>query len=127
MALISCRECGKQVSTEAAACPACGAPPTKVPKPLMPPMPARAEGATAGRVLKWVGGGFAAFVALVLYFGSKPVDPKVAEREKEECLRALTSSVGRSTVGYADRQAYDKEVKDKCDGFEINGKPVVPR
>ncbi len=28
MALIKCRECGKDVSTEAAACPSCGAPPS---------------------------------------------------------------------------------------------------
>jgi len=27
MALIKCRECGKEISTEAAACPSCGAPP----------------------------------------------------------------------------------------------------
>jgi hypothetical protein len=35
MALISCRECGEPVSTEAAACPHCGAPPQRrVPPPL---------------------------------------------------------------------------------------------
>lgn len=127
MALIDCRECGKQVSTEAAACPACGAPTLQKAKPLMPPMPEAEKGSTAARVLKWTGGVIVAFVALVLYLGSKPLDPKVAEREKAECLRALTSSVGHSTVGYADKQAYEKEVKDKCDGYEIDGKPIVPR
>jgi len=35
MALVACKECGNQVSTEAASCPKCGAPPPKnVPKKL---------------------------------------------------------------------------------------------
>ncbi len=39
MALIQCRECGKSVSTEAAACPYCGAPQQRpVPPPLPVPM-----------------------------------------------------------------------------------------
>lgn len=37
MALINCRECGKPVSTEASACPNCGAPP----KPGAPPVAAK--------------------------------------------------------------------------------------
>ena len=38
MALISCRECNQSVSTEAVACPHCGAPqPRSVPPPLPPP------------------------------------------------------------------------------------------
>ena len=36
MALISCRECGKPVSTEAAACPHCGAPSQRPVPPLLP-------------------------------------------------------------------------------------------
>ena len=36
MALVKCRECGHQISTEAVACPSCGAPPKPVP-PLIPP------------------------------------------------------------------------------------------
>jgi hypothetical protein len=39
MALISCRECGKPVSTEAAACPHCGAPPQRPVPPLLPVPP----------------------------------------------------------------------------------------
>jgi hypothetical protein len=37
MALISCRECGQSVSTEAVACPHCGAPQQR---PVPPPLPA---------------------------------------------------------------------------------------
>lgn len=36
MALIKCRECGNQVSTEAAACPHCGAPQKAAPPPVQP-------------------------------------------------------------------------------------------
>jgi hypothetical protein len=36
MALISCHECGHRVSTEAAACPGCGAPPRAIPQPAAP-------------------------------------------------------------------------------------------
>ena len=44
MALIQCRECGKQISTEAAACPQCGAPQRKTPPQIPaatapPPIP----------------------------------------------------------------------------------------
>jgi len=38
MALIPCRECSKPVSTEAAACPHCGAPPQR---PVPPPLPVK--------------------------------------------------------------------------------------
>lgn len=39
MALISCRECGNQVSTEAPVCPKCGAPVAR--QPVGRPMPER--------------------------------------------------------------------------------------
>jgi hypothetical protein len=40
MALISCKECGQTVSTEAAVCPHCGAPQRP---PVPPPLPASSE------------------------------------------------------------------------------------
>ena len=39
MALIACRECGKPVSTEATACPQCGAPPLQLTPPKLPVQP----------------------------------------------------------------------------------------
>ncbi len=39
MALIQCRECGQSVSTEAAACPHCGAPQQRPVPPLLPVQP----------------------------------------------------------------------------------------
>ena len=45
---------------------------------------------------------------------------------RDECARAITSSIGAPVRGYADKVAYDKVVREKCEGFEINGKPVAP-
>ena len=39
MALIQCRECGQSVSTEAVACPHCGAPQQRPVPPLLPVQP----------------------------------------------------------------------------------------
>lgn len=38
MALVNCRECGKQISDQAAACPHCGAPLTNRPQPTATPV-----------------------------------------------------------------------------------------
>ncbi|RZL94999.1 MAG: hypothetical protein EOP82_03630 [Variovorax sp.] len=34
------------------------------------------------------------------------------------------SGVGHSTTGYADKVAYDKVDREKCEGLEINGKGI---
>lgn len=44
MALIKCHECGRDISTEAAACPGCGAPVRKAPAPQAPPPKSDAPG-----------------------------------------------------------------------------------
>lgn len=36
MALAACTECGREVSTKAKACPGCGGPPPKPPRPKFP-------------------------------------------------------------------------------------------
>ena len=46
------------------------------------------------------------------------------ENQKQECSAALMSSIGHSTVGYADKAAYDAKVREKCEGLTINGKPL---
>jgi DNA-directed RNA polymerase subunit RPC12/RpoP len=53
MALIKCRECGKDVSTEAVACPNCGAKPEPPPKP---PVPSVRRGFIVGLVIVLVVG-----------------------------------------------------------------------
>jgi len=69
MALQSCRECGKPVSTEAPTCPHCGAP--KPTAPVDNPVTARAPAAPpsrarelAGTALGWIVGVFLALAAL---------------------------------------------------------------
>jgi membrane protein YdbS with pleckstrin-like domain len=47
MTLIACSECGKQVSTLAAFCPSCGAPPRKTAGPAPAPAPAATPNAPA--------------------------------------------------------------------------------
>ena len=47
-------------------------------------------------------------------------------RDKDECARALTSSIDAPVRTYADKVAYDAVVRDKCKGMTINGKPVAP-
>lgn len=46
------------------------------------------------------------------------------EARKQECSKAIMSSIGTSTFGYADRQAYERHVKEHCDGLTLNGKPL---
>lgn len=67
MALIACRECGREVSDQAAACPGCGAPPLGTSATIVAPVPIKKGG--AGRVILWlaiilIGG------PIVLFFGS---------------------------------------------------------
>jgi len=51
MALAECRECGKQVSTEAVTCPSCGVPsPTRVGSPMSAPDPAPVAPRVATRI-----------------------------------------------------------------------------
>lgn len=64
------------------------------------------------------------FFLLLVIFGSNVDTTKRDEQAKNECVNAMMSNIGTSTTGYADKQAYDAHVKDKCDGFEINGKPI---
>jgi hypothetical protein len=51
MALINCPECGRQVSTEAPACPACGFPVAARSSPKPAPAPAPRTPAAAGEIL----------------------------------------------------------------------------
>ena len=52
--------------------------------------------------------------------------PEALRKEKEECLKALTSSIDAPVRTYADKAAYDAVLRDKCKGMTINGKPVAP-
>lgn len=130
MALIKCGECAAEISDKAAACPKCGNPigrssPHIEPAYVHAPPP---EKKSSGW-LKWV------VIVPVVLFGllmlvGKASDPDGAvaaarlESQKRECAEALASSIGHSTVGYADKAAYDAQVREKCDGLTIDGKPI---
>lgn len=130
MALITCTECAAEVSDRAAACPKCGNPLAVKPErsaayTYMPPPPEEKSGGW----LKWVVIVPATLFGVVMCVGSvSDPDGKHAaarfESQKKECSAALMSSIGHSTVGYADKAAYDAKVRDKCDGLSIDGKPV---
>lgn len=62
MALISCKECGREVSDQAAACPACGA-------PVAQAAPAPEQNSGCSSTAKWLVILFVG-VPLVLFFGS---------------------------------------------------------
>lgn len=59
MALVACQECGREISTQAASCPGCGAPRARV----KPPLPAKPAGPGCGTLILVLLGGFAVLVA----------------------------------------------------------------
>lgn len=71
------------------------------------------------KILGTILGSIAGIFALMLIIGSTVDTTKYDEQAKKECTRAIMSSMGTSTVGYADKQAYDAHVKDKCAGFNL--------
>lgn len=68
------------------------------------------------------------FVLLMLVGkAADPDDAHAAERfdaRKKECAAAMMSGIGHSTIGYADKLAYDRVVREKCEGLSINGKAI---
>lgn len=131
MALINCIECGAEVSDKAAACPKCGHPivqiATRAEYVYVPPPASQSR---EGGWLKWVLIVPAALFGLVMCIGtvSDPDGKKAASRlesQKQECSAALMSSIGHSTVGYADKAAYDAKVREKCAGLTMDGKPIT--
>lgn len=79
MALIACKECGNNVSTEAAACPHCGAVPAKKP----------AEKKTSGVAVFGMGAvGLLAAFLLIGAMSGPTTDPKALARLSiDECWR----------------------------------------
>lgn len=76
-----------------------------------------------------VGAGF--FGVLVMAsIGGRETPQDVERRDaymvtrKAECVHAMMSSIGHSTVGYADKIAYDRVVHEKCEGFALGGKAL---
>ena len=56
--------------------------------------------------------------------GDTPQEAEVWKIRKAECAHALMSDIGHSTVGYADKMAYDRNLHEKCKGFDVGGKEM---
>lgn len=87
MALIDCHECGQKVSTEAAACPHCGAKP-RVPAPEMAPAVVAVEKKKPSAIMRYGGGfllvAFALAIIGTMAGGGKSEDaPKAADCAKD--------------------------------------------
>lgn len=117
MALIECDECGAEVSSKAAACPKCGNP---LAEPIAPPPPQAEQGFN---YMFWIGLPVALVVAFLsigyISYQAHGGDAAFAKERKDECVKELMSNVGHSTLGYADKQAYDAHVAEKCKEFDL--------
>ena len=77
------------------------------------------------KTLKWlIGVPVGLFAMVFLFFLVKViVDPesskKAEEKDRAECVKAITSSIGTNTTNYRDKQAYDAHVSDKCRGYNL--------
>lgn len=108
MAMITCRECGQPVSSEAAACPECGVSPQKQSTNWL-----------------WVPVGLVAAFVLFLVFGSfarlSPPDPELEEQSrkrlaielcwKEQARKSLTPGEARFIAGAC--ETMEREFEDK--------------
>ena len=93
MALIHCYECGKEISSLAAACPSCGAP---IGSPIIPP-PLPTEARPASRAKKVFGGTIALLTGVVLVLVIRgvtyqPNSPSVAASPTPATAESATSS-----------------------------------
>lgn len=119
MALVPCRECGQQISSQAPTCPKCGHPnstPGDAASNSPPPK--------KSRVWIWVLLVPVAFFLVLASVGPPAESPERFAARKMECSKALMSSMNHSTRNYTDKQAYDQHVREKCAGLEINGTPL---
>lgn len=129
MSLIACPDCNKEVSTNAPNCIHCGAPLKPMGGPttaatLQPSSNRRGGGGWFGKLLLWAVVAIAGFLVLGTLLDTPERRYAREVKAKEECSRALTSSIGTSTSSYADKAAYDARVRDACAGFEINGRDL---
>ncbi|OJB06309.1 hypothetical protein [Burkholderia ubonensis] len=74
--------------------------------------------------VKYVAGACLAILAFILFIalatnGSE--SPEHLEARKRECANAIMSSVDTSTRNYADKAAYDANVREHCHGLEMSG------
>jgi zinc-ribbon domain len=108
MALISCPECGREVSDQAPACPHCGAPiarpqpPQALPPPAAPPQPAKKKTGcfTAGCAVV-LGAGLLLFIIGLMSQGGKtpPAPPPSPEKTALENVELVDFSWAKEGFG----------------------------
>ena len=112
MALVNCSECQHEISDKAKACPSCG---HALPRKGLP---------WYAWLLIVPVGGFCLLMVIGLLLPEP--SPERLAAEKRACAEAMMSNINASTRNYTDKQAYDAEVRAKCAGLSIGGKPVAP-
>ncbi|GEM_PF-1743372 len=121
MALVSCKECGKEISDQAAACPSCGAPVAKgAAQPAVPtPVGQRKVGCGTVIVVLLVLG--AIFVAILMVMN--PEDPAVREERwrKKDAIELCWKEYERKSLDPATKRfvasACEKMEKDFRDKY----------
>jgi len=105
MALISCAECGNQVSDKASACPSCGAPPvpTSQEQRVVGP-PAKAVTFTPASTLALIGAMIFAFFLVFLMTRGGPQGNQAASTAEARERRAIEYCEERYKEMNADRQ-----------------------
>lgn len=101
MAMMKCAECSKEISDQAASCPACGAPNKSFVKPMNGFL----------KLLLIVGGLFVLFLMFGAYEGSKPEN-----REKQKDRDAITYCRGQVTNPSLDPDA-QRFMSRTCDSM----------
>lgn len=106
MALIKCRECGHQVSTEASACPNCGAP-IKKPVQSLPP-----QKKTKVSIWAWIA------LIVVAYFLWNAISENIQERLRSpEEKAAIAQQQGHQAAVKAEGDKKRAEEQAKQDGI----------
>lgn len=122
MALVSCNECGSEISDKAAACPKCGNP-----MGIEAPKATKVK-ADVGYNIVLVGGIVVialTFFIVVGFVGYVAESPKHLEKRKQECIETMTSTVVKPNA-YQYSQEYRDKLKLACEGMEINGVKIIP-
>jgi rRNA maturation endonuclease Nob1 len=109
MALIKCHECGKDVSTEAEACPSCGAKPKAPETPPPPPQPPKKK----SRTLLYILGGFFILFIISSIFSPTKEEREATEKAKAEAIEAAKTPEQRAAEAKAKEEREQRAADEK--------------
>ena len=98
MAIISCPECGKQVSDTAPACPSCGAPVSQLTARHAAHVPAQAKPKSSTRPWAWVMFGVLGTLGLVFFVFTKG-NPQQERAEQQKTPMPVALTYRKAVVG----------------------------